>query len=84
MNDSSIQSSAFGAPTGKWVKYIRTEDSPGHRELLVWSNENLTPAEEGPGWRAEVQCATIDRIPFRMKAVRLKKAYRPDIAQAVS
>ena len=56
----------------KWIKYIRTEQTLGWKELLVWSNENLEPAEEGPKHREEVQCSTMDRIPFRMKASRLK------------
>lgn len=69
----------------KWVKYIRTEATPGWKELYVWIHEDtLEPMIEGGKTSGEAQCATMHRIPFRMKHRRLIEAYRPDIAQAVS
>ena len=68
----------------KWVRYIRASKEPVRSEVLVWSNDDLSPMEDGPKWRAEVSCSTTDRIPFRMLKKRLVENYRPDIAQAVS
>lgn len=64
-----------GVPT-VWKKWRRTEKTPGHTTIWVLCN-GAGVVREGKADN-EVQCSTLDRIPFRMKAADLFKRYEQE------
>lgn len=50
---------------------------PGHEEIIVYENPKTgEPLSAIHGRKNEIQCATVDRIPFTMKLTNLRAHYK--------
>jgi len=67
-------------PQSKYEIWHRTDPSPGLKKIYVLCDSEGAVPQRGPKGAGfyNAQCATMERLPFMMKMVDLKKRYAPE------